>query len=230
MLFMQIFLADPQFSSLATRPLASRRTYRPAFAAYFLSQNAANAGIHLNLKSLGIGNGMADPASQYPFYPSDASYNLLHLLVPDVKSEEVNTAFYAAGGCASKIAACNSGGSDAVCWDDQSYCNADVLAQISERGLGLYVQFFWRRIHGINGILLSQLFSDYYVDGKLAGLNKNASMKHIFIAPQTSEYSIRIPCRYVEEEVWSQHATTQPPLVKYTARGVDAEPWTLREF
>ncbi|KAF7367972.1 Carboxypeptidase [Mycena sanguinolenta] len=261
-LFMQIFLADSRFSSLATNPLAIWTEsygghYGPAFAAHFLSQNAANAGIKLNLKSLGIGNGMTDPASQYAFYPSYAAFNPYHLLVPEATYEEVNTIFNAPGGCASQIAACNNGGSNAVCSAALSNCNTDILAQcqgpwnpyyvldpqtpsdnyppeigtyiesiasqigaevgftqisltvydnfaatgdwmrsslpdlttVIEAGLrvNLYVgdadylcnyfgiEFMITKIPGINGILLSEPFSDYYVDGMLAGLYKNAN-------------------------------------------------------
>ncbi|KAJ6526334.1 serine carboxypeptidase [Mycena capillaripes] len=65
--FLQIFLEDSRFSNLASQNIAIWTEsygghYGPAFAAYFLSQNAAIAahtlnGITLNLKTLGIGDG-----------------------------------------------------------------------------------------------------------------------------------------------------------------------------
>jgi carboxypeptidase C (cathepsin A) len=94
--FLQIFLADSKFSHLAANDLAiwtescvvcfsscfsSLRHvptrygghFGPIFASYFLSQNAAikagtATGANLNLKTLGIGNGLTDGLSQYPGY------------------------------------------------------------------------------------------------------------------------------------------------------------------
>ncbi|CAN8270071.1 unnamed protein product [Cochlearia groenlandica] len=46
--------------------------YIPAFAARVHKGNKANEGVHVNLKGFAIGNGLTDPAIQYPAYPDYA--------------------------------------------------------------------------------------------------------------------------------------------------------------
>uniref|UniRef100_A0A1J3DA97 Carboxypeptidase n=1 Tax=Noccaea caerulescens TaxID=107243 RepID=A0A1J3DA97_NOCCA len=46
--------------------------YIPAFAARVHRGNKANEGVHVNLKGFAIGNGLTDPAIQYPAYPDYA--------------------------------------------------------------------------------------------------------------------------------------------------------------
>ncbi|EOA32583.1 hypothetical protein CARUB_v10015873mg [Capsella rubella] len=46
--------------------------YIPAFASRVHKGNKANEGIHVNLKGFAIGNGLTDPALQYPAYPDYA--------------------------------------------------------------------------------------------------------------------------------------------------------------
>ncbi|CAH8339326.1 unnamed protein product [Eruca vesicaria subsp. sativa] len=46
--------------------------YIPAFASRVHRGNKANEGIHVNLKGIAIGNGLTDPAYQYPAYPEYA--------------------------------------------------------------------------------------------------------------------------------------------------------------
>ncbi|XP_010483821.1 PREDICTED: serine carboxypeptidase-like 49 [Camelina sativa] len=46
--------------------------YIPAFASRVHKGNKANEGIHVNLKGFAIGNGLTDPAFQYPAYPDFA--------------------------------------------------------------------------------------------------------------------------------------------------------------
>ncbi|ESQ49023.1 hypothetical protein EUTSA_v10020509mg [Eutrema salsugineum] len=46
--------------------------YIPAFAARVNKGNKANEGVHVNLKGFAIGNGLTNPAIQYPAYPDYA--------------------------------------------------------------------------------------------------------------------------------------------------------------
>ncbi|KZT37104.1 alpha/beta-hydrolase [Sistotremastrum suecicum HHB10207 ss-3] len=75
---LQIFLKNTSFSYLQSNEFgiwteAVLLTFPKANSRYFLAQNQAIQkgsiqGITLNLKTLGIGNGLTDPLSQYPSY------------------------------------------------------------------------------------------------------------------------------------------------------------------
>ncbi|CAK5282267.1 unnamed protein product [Mycena citricolor] len=139
--FLQIFFKDPRFASLATHDLAIWTEsygghYGPTFAAYFLQQNKAIAagtvkGLTLNLKTLGIGDGLTDPITQYPGYLTYAASNPYHPLVSattiSAATKEYNTA---TTGCKARITACNAGGSNAVCSAAQSTCNNNILSPL----------------------------------------------------------------------------------------------------
>ncbi|KAK7052186.1 carboxypeptidase [Favolaschia claudopus] len=144
--FLQIFLKDSRFSNLAANNLALWTEsygghYGPTFAAYFLSQNAAIAagtlsGVHLNLKTLGIGDGMTDPVSQYAGYITYAGTNPYHALVPDDYISTANqTWIIAYTGCKARIQSCeNSAGaanSNAICSGAQDFCNEYILTELA---------------------------------------------------------------------------------------------------
>ncbi|KAJ6609021.1 serine carboxypeptidase [Mycena sp. CBHHK59/15] len=139
--FLQIFLADTRFSSLASNDLAVWTEsygghYGPTFAAYFLSQNSAIAagtatGVHLNLKVLGVGDGLTDPISQYPGYITYAGVNPYHPLVSSSVIARANTSWNTATtGCKARITACNNAGSNSVCSAAQSFCNNNILSPL----------------------------------------------------------------------------------------------------
>ncbi|KAJ7197979.1 serine carboxypeptidase [Mycena pura] len=139
--FLQIFLKDSRFSNLAANDLAIWTEshgghYGPTFAAYFLSQNAAItagtvSGIHLNLKTLGIGDGLTDPISQYPGYITYAGSNPYHPLVSSSVIARANTSWNTpTTGCKARITACNNGGSNSVCSAAQSFCNDNILSPL----------------------------------------------------------------------------------------------------
>ncbi|KAK7045221.1 carboxypeptidase, partial [Favolaschia claudopus] len=140
--FLQIFLKDSHFSALAKNDLALWTEsygghYGPTFAAYFLSQNAAIAagtvsGLTLNLKTLGVGDGLTDPISQYPGYLTYAASNPYHPLVSSSVLARANTAWTTpTTGCRDRIIACNNGGSNSVCSAAQSYCNNNILSPLA---------------------------------------------------------------------------------------------------
>ncbi|KAJ7138626.1 alpha/beta-hydrolase [Mycena filopes] len=138
--FLQIFLADSRFAHLAAVDLAIWTEsygghFGPAFASYFLSQNAAIAagtatGLPLHLKTLGIGNGLTDPITQYPGYISYANANPYGPLVDAETIRLVNSTWSTADGCKAQITACANGGSDAVCSAAQNFCNNNVLTPL----------------------------------------------------------------------------------------------------
>ncbi|KAH8119572.1 Alpha/Beta hydrolase protein [Phellopilus nigrolimitatus] len=71
----------------------------PAFAHYFLEQNAAIAagtltGTAINLKTLGVGNGLTDPLSQYAEYMVYAGSNPYLPTVSSSVIEQANTSFF----------------------------------------------------------------------------------------------------------------------------------------
>ncbi|KAJ6586387.1 serine carboxypeptidase [Mycena vulgaris] len=136
--FLQIFLKDSRFSNLAVNDLAIWTEsygghYGPTFAAYFLSQNTAIAagkvsGQHLNLKTLGIGNGLTVTLSQYPGYISYSQSNPYHPLVSPSVTASANTSWNTpTTGCKDQIIACNNGGNNSVCSDAQFFCNGEIL-------------------------------------------------------------------------------------------------------
>ncbi|KAJ7017050.1 Alpha/Beta hydrolase protein [Mycena alexandri] len=95
--------------------------YGPVFAKYFLEQNAVIAagtlsGRHLNLKTLGIGNGLTDGLTQYATYIIYAQANVYQvpLVSADVIAQANMSWSTPTTGCRDQIIACNNGGSDAV--------------------------------------------------------------------------------------------------------------------
>lgn len=138
---LQIFFKDDKFSKYATRDFAIWAEsygghYGPAFASYFLDQNAAVtagkvSGVKINLKVLSIGNGLTDPYLQYPGYVKYAKSNPYHQLVSDDVIKAANRSLFEPGGCMSQIAKCNDKGSNEVCSHAQDYCNSKVLGPLA---------------------------------------------------------------------------------------------------
>ncbi|KAF7308955.1 Carboxypeptidase [Mycena kentingensis (nom. inval.)] len=138
--FLQIFLADTRFAHLAANDLAIWTEsygghYGPAFAAHFLAQNAAidagqASGVKLNLKTLGIGNGLTDPLSQYPGYMTYAGTNAYKAIVSAATIASANSSWSSSSGCKAQITRCNSAsGTNSVCSAAQSFCNNNILSR-----------------------------------------------------------------------------------------------------
>lgn len=147
--FLQIFLADSRFSNLQTRDFGLWAEsygghYGPVFADYFIDQNAAISagtisGISINLKVLGLGNGLTDALAQYPGYITYSSNNPYHPLVSDSVISTANTSWLTAGGCRDQILACYNGGNDTVCAAAQGYCNAKIIVPLYGNFFPYYV-------------------------------------------------------------------------------------------
>jgi len=139
--FLQIFFTDSRFSKYQKNDFAIWTEsygghYGPTFAAYFLQQNAAIAsgsvsGIPINLKVLGVGDGLTDPLSQYPGYITYAASNPYHPLVSQSTITSANNSYYRSGGCRDQITSCYNGGSTSTCSKAQSFCNNDILSPLS---------------------------------------------------------------------------------------------------
>ncbi|KAF9644836.1 serine carboxypeptidase [Thelephora ganbajun] len=139
--FLQTFFSDANFSKYKDRNFALWTEsygghYGPTMASYFLDQNAAIAagtlsGIPINLKALGIGNGLTDPITQYPGYISYAKTNPYHPLVSDSTISSVSNSYFSSGGCRDQILQCASSGTNSDCSQAQSTCNNQVLSPLS---------------------------------------------------------------------------------------------------
>ncbi|KAF9046814.1 serine carboxypeptidase [Hymenopellis radicata] len=139
--FLQIFLADDRFAHLQQNALAIWTEsygghYGPTFAAHFLAQNTAIAagtvdGLTLNLKVLGVGDGLTDPLSQYPGYISYAASNPYHTLVSTSVINRANNSWSSSTGCKAQITSCYNGGSNRVCSAAQSFCNNNILSPLA---------------------------------------------------------------------------------------------------
>ncbi|KAJ8081217.1 hypothetical protein PM082_018060 [Marasmius tenuissimus] len=139
--FLQIFFKDSRFSALAKRNLAIWTEsygghYGPTFAAHFLDQNTQIAsgkisGIPLNLKVLGVGDGLTDPLAQYQGYIEYAASNPYHPLVSQTILDRGNTSWTQAGGCRDQITSCYNTNTNSVCSAAQSFCNNRILSPLA---------------------------------------------------------------------------------------------------
>ncbi|KAG6831447.1 hypothetical protein H0H87_005119 [Tephrocybe sp. NHM501043] len=139
--FLQIFFSDTRFAKFQPNKLALWTEsygghYGPTFAAHFLAQNAAIdagtvKGVKLNLKVLGVGDGLTDPLVQYPGYIIYAGSNPYHPLVSTSVITRANTSWTSASGCRAQITDCYNGGSNSVCSKAQSFCNNKILSPLA---------------------------------------------------------------------------------------------------
>lgn len=139
--FLQTFFNDTRYSKYQENEFAIWTEsygghYGPTFAAHILQQNDAIAngsisGTPINLKYLGVGNGLTDPLSQYPGYLEYAASNPYHPLVGESDIEEATQAWNETGGCKDQITACYDGGSDDTCSSAQNSCNENILEALT---------------------------------------------------------------------------------------------------
>ncbi|KAF9047502.1 Alpha/Beta hydrolase protein [Panaeolus papilionaceus] len=128
--FLQIFFQDSKFSKYQPRNLGLWTE------SYFLKQNVAIAAktvtsVTLNLKVLGIGNGLTDPYVQFPYYFPYAGYNLYQISGIAGSGAIVSASNAWNNGCSAKILACYNGGSDVACSDAQQFCNENVYTPLA---------------------------------------------------------------------------------------------------
>ncbi|KAH9943528.1 serine carboxypeptidase [Amylocystis lapponica] len=135
--FLQVFFADPQFSKYQERDFALWTEsyggrYGPLFAKYFLDQNlgiiqGSVQGVPINLKVLGIGDGIIDPLIQYGEYASYARNNPYYPLVSESQIQTSETNFTQSGGCRDEIISCYVNATDYDCAAAQLTCDSEIL-------------------------------------------------------------------------------------------------------
>jgi len=138
--FLQIWFADARFEKYANRDFAIWTEsygghYGPSFSAYFLEKNdeiryGEATGVHINLKVLGIGDGLTDPISQIPCYIEYAKSNPYHPLANSSVISSSEKAWKKAGGCRDQIIACNNGGKNSVCSGAQDFCTNNIFGPL----------------------------------------------------------------------------------------------------
>ncbi|KAJ7596121.1 serine carboxypeptidase [Mycena floridula] len=184
--FLQIFLSDPTFEHLKTRDFALWTEsygghYGPIIANYFLTQNVAIAsgtvsGIPLNLKVLGIGDGMTDALAQYPGYIEYAASNPYHPLVASSVIATANATWSAVGGCKEQIMDCYNAGDDSVCSAAQSYCNSRILSPL----VGIYNPYYVQSL--LSDVEYPPDFTDYLASVQTTiGAEKTWAESNIFV-------------------------------------------------
>ncbi|EJD46912.1 alpha/beta-hydrolase [Auricularia subglabra TFB-10046 SS5] len=139
---LQLFFADPTFSKYKTDSFALWTEsygghYGPAFSHYFQQQNAlvesgeAEGLVKINLKVLGIGNGLTDPLNQYPEYLNFAVNNSYLQTVNDTVVARAKEALYNETGCLAQIQQCYDTNVAVTCNKAMTYCNNQVLSALA---------------------------------------------------------------------------------------------------
>ncbi|KXN90703.1 Carboxypeptidase S1 [Leucoagaricus sp. SymC.cos] len=136
--FIQVWLSDSRFSKYQNRDLAIWTE------SYFLSQNAAIAagrasGLALNLKMLGIGNGLTAPLPQYQGIINYATNNTYRTFN-------------------STIVACENNGTDSACSATQDFCNKNVVDVLAD---GINIRAPPVAIINVDGLIFT-IYQVYY--------------------------------------------------------------------
>ncbi|KZV66346.1 serine carboxypeptidase [Peniophora sp. CONT] len=139
--FFQTWFSDARFSKYIGREFGIWTEsygghYGPAFSEYFLEQNGIiaqglSSGHPVNLKYLGIGNGLTDALLQYPKLIEYAAHNPYHPLVSQEEIETGKTAFWGPGGCRERLLACEELDTDAACSNATVFCNDHLLFKLN---------------------------------------------------------------------------------------------------
>ncbi|RDX57218.1 serine carboxypeptidase [Lentinus brumalis] len=139
--FLQVFFADPRFEQYQNNDFGIWTEsygghYGPIFAKYFLDQNAAVAsgsidGVPINLKNLGIGDGLTDPLVQYESYFTYAQSNPYFPTATNATLTSANQSWSEAGGCRDLIVKCYNTTDEFDCAIAQNHCDSDVAHRLS---------------------------------------------------------------------------------------------------
>ncbi|KAI0635994.1 serine carboxypeptidase [Trametes polyzona] len=140
--FMQILFADDRFSKFKDSEFGIWTEsygghFGPIFARYFLDQNAAitsgsAAGVPINLKVLGIGDGLTDPLTQYESYLNYSQFNP-YVYFPTATNDtlaSVNQSWSEPGGCRDQIVQCYDTSDPTICGAAHINCDADVAHRL----------------------------------------------------------------------------------------------------
>ncbi|SPN97170.1 related to carboxypeptidase S1 [Cephalotrichum gorgonifer] len=143
--------------------------YGPAFYRHFQKQNyrirgGEVEGIELELRTLGIGNGIIDAATQFPFYPNYAANNTYSTDALDEKwIDYMTTACYMVNGCLDQLWRCkqsfsqNSEGVEtrALCSQAANMCRDNVE--------GPYYAYSERSMYDVRRGSNFQAYPDFFV-------------------------------------------------------------------
>lgn len=116
--------------------------YAPAIAhrVWVGNREGKDGTVGLNLKGLGVGNGLTDPEVQYAYYP-DMAYNNSHN-IKTVSLETYESMKEAVPSCITKIRACNKNKGTVrqlfACQVAYQYCSAYLTAPYYQTGLNPY--------------------------------------------------------------------------------------------
>jgi len=94
-------------------------------------KNGRVTGVSLNLKYIGIGDGLIDPITQYLAYVTYAASNPYHPLVNSSVVSSAKKSYTKSGGCKDQIKSCNNNGPNSVCSAAQDYCNSYILSPLA---------------------------------------------------------------------------------------------------
>jgi cathepsin A (carboxypeptidase C) len=89
----------------------------------------------INLKSIGIGNGLTDPLVQYEYYPDMACKNSYKPALPDSTCDTMRQSWPR---CKSLIEYCNKYKNRFICFPAASYCNQQMIGPYQKTGLNPY--------------------------------------------------------------------------------------------
>jgi len=111
--------------------------YAPAIAHRIFDGNKAvqDGDINLNLKGVGVGNGLTQPEIQYEYY-AEMAYNNSHG-IQTVDESTYNSMVAATQPCIDKISKCNEKGGFS-CSTAYTYCNAKLTTPYYKTGLNPY--------------------------------------------------------------------------------------------
>ncbi|KAA0153390.1 hypothetical protein FNF27_02831 [Cafeteria roenbergensis] len=106
-------------------------------ATYALFESNKNAGTNFPIKGMAIGNGLVDPASQYPTYPKFVEDQCTKEIgKPCVDKSGYESMVAASPTCSKLIAQCQS--DDSACPTAQSYCNNAMFGPYEATNMNPY--------------------------------------------------------------------------------------------
>ncbi|RPD60143.1 alpha/beta-hydrolase [Lentinus tigrinus ALCF2SS1-6] len=139
--FLQVLFADKRFKPYQRNDFGIWTEsygghYGPIFAKYFLDQNAAIKsgsirGVPINLKNLGIGDGLTDPLVQYESYFTYAVSNPYFPTATNATLTSANQSWSGAGGCRDQLIKCYNTTDPTDCAIAQNNCDSDVTHRLS---------------------------------------------------------------------------------------------------
>ncbi|KAI0833548.1 serine carboxypeptidase [Trametes gibbosa] len=139
--FLQILFEDDRFSKFKDNDFGMWTEsygghFGPIFSRYFLDQNAGIAdgqveGIPINLKVLGIGNGLTDPLVQYESYFDYAQFNPYAPTATEDTIASVNMSWTAPDGCQAEILQCYATLDETDCARAEFDCDSDIAHRLA---------------------------------------------------------------------------------------------------